>query len=115
MTVAHARRLVRQRRAQWEGFKIRLLSAPERFQRLIMESVAELRARGVPAFEVMQTKPRKLKWPARLTVIQLHRLENGALPEDPTEIRNFTRYPDKWSVAQMRRAARSDMARAATL
>lgn len=106
MELAHARRLVRQKRAEWEGPKVRILSAQEYVERIqVKPTVASLRAAGIPAVEVRHPKRRCILWPARLTIIERARLANGKLPEDPTEFRSFARYPDAWSIATMKREA----------
>ena len=108
MTLAHARRLVRQGRADWHGPKVKMLTAQERVERAaIIPTVGTLRAKGVPAINVLTTVRRGgVKWPARLSVIERLRKAAGSLPGDPTELRSFATYPDKWSVADMRRDAK---------
>jgi len=85
-----------------------MLTAQERVERAaIIPTVGTLRAKGVPAINVLTTVRRGgVKWPARLSVIERLRKAAGSLPGDPTELRSFATYPDKWSVADMRRDAK---------
>lgn len=98
----HARRLVRQNRAAWEGPRLRWL---------VPNDVASQRAAGIPAVDVRKVKPRQIRWPAQLTVIERVRQELGNLNEDPTDYRSFARYPDARSIDEMR--GRSTRSRAA--
>jgi hypothetical protein len=106
-TVAHARRAVARGLAEWAGppTHIRWLTIGQRVERaVIVPNVAALRAAGIPAVNVArEVKPFQVRWPAQLTVVEQVRLADGNLPDDPAALRSFARYPDKWSIAQMRR------------
>jgi hypothetical protein len=106
MELSHARRLVKQGRAEWDLAKIRMLSTQDRIERAhVVPSVAVLRAAGVPAVSAHKPVPRRILWPAKLTVIERVRKANGSLDEDPTEFRTFARYPDERTIAAMRKLA----------